>query len=398
MSNTPRPRYAIKMKYRVLLVAAALAVPALSQSFRAERVTNPSAKGSLQPNWSVAPDGAVVLSWIEPSANGSYALRYAVRHGSQWSEARTIASRRHFFRQPAEVPEVMQIKDRLWMAHWVEMPMEESDAENVYVSSSADGVHWTPPSVAHKDRSPVQHGLASMSPSGNDEVSVVWLEALHGEDEPTFLMRTIVNSAGKEVREERLDADVCSCCPTTIVRTAKGLLVAYRDHTPQDIRDISVIRFENGRWSQPKTLHADNWKLNACPTNAAAVAAKGDHVAIAWFTGAQDSPRVEIAFSADSGSTFSKPAIVSTGPAFGYTSVALDDDGSAIVSWLEKGGQAGTRVLVRRITPAGAAGPVIQIAEGGRMALGYPRIVHSTAGTFVAWGDSKQIQTAQLKK
>ncbi len=182
-----------------------------------------------------------------------------------------------------------------------------------------------------------------MSPSGPDEVSLIWLEALHGEDNPTFLMRTILNGSGKELREEQLDGDVCGCCPTTIVRTAKGLLIAYRGHTPEDIRDISVIRFENGHWSKPLLLNADKWKLNACPTNAAAVAAKGDRVAISWYTAAQNMPRVQIAFSSDGGTTFSKPALISTGHAFGYTSIALEDDGSAIASWLEQG-QGGTRV------------------------------------------------------
>ena len=32
-------------------------------------------------------------------------------------------------------------------------------------------------------------------------------------------------------------ADVCSCCPTSVVNTAKGFLVAYRGHTPKDIRE-----------------------------------------------------------------------------------------------------------------------------------------------------------------
>jgi hypothetical protein len=386
------------MKYWTLLLFAAVTFPGLGQSFRVDPVTSPSGKASVQPNWSVAADGSVVLSWVEPATNGSYALRYAVRRGSQWSEPHTVATRGHFFRQPAELPEVVAINGKSWLAHWVEMPNESSEAENVYVSSSSDGLHWTPPSFAHQDRSPVQHGLVSMAASGPDEVSLIWLEALHGEDSSTYLMRTIVNASGKEMREERLDGDVCACCPTTIVRTAKGLLVAYRGHTPQDIRDIAVIRFENGHWSQPKTINADNWKLNACPTNAAAVAAKGDRAAVAWYTGAQDSPRVQIAFSSDSGSTFSKPTLVSTGRAFGYTSVVLDDDGSAIVSWLEQGGQEGARVLVRQVSPAGAAGPAARVAEGGRMALGYPRLAHSSAGTFIAWGDPKQVQTAQLKK
>jgi hypothetical protein len=377
----------------LLFVCAPFAVP---QSFRAEALDNPAAPGSLQPNWSAAPDGSVVLSWIEPSKGDSYSLRYAVRRGAAWSEPHTIAANRHFFRQPAEVPEVIALGDKQWLAHWVEMPNESSEAEFIYTSSSADGVRWTPPVMAHQDRSPVQHGLASMIPSGPNEASIFWLEALHGEDEPTYLMRTIVDASGKEIREERLAGDVCSCCPTAVVKTAKGLLLAYRDHTPQDIRDISILRFENGRWSQPKNLHADNWHINACPTNAAAVAAKGDRVAVSWFTGATDPPKVEIAFSSNSGSTFTEPTTVSTGLAFGYTSIALDDDGSANVSWLEQGAGGTARVLVRRVSPTGTAGPVLEVAKGGRMSLGYPRVQHAGADTFIAWGGAK-LQTARLQ-
>jgi hypothetical protein len=385
------------MRDVALLLMLAAAVPGFGQKFTAETLANPAAAGSLQPNWSATPDGNAVLSWIEPTKDGSFSLRYAVRRGSNWSEARTIAEHRHFFRHPAEVPEVMALGDKQWMAHWVEMPKEGSEAEFLYVSSSTDGVHWTAPAIAHKDRSEVQHGLVSMVASGNGEASLFWLETPKGEDGPGYLMRTLVNATGLEIKEERLDPDVCSCCPTAVTKTAKGLLVAYRAHTAEDIRDISVIRFENNRWSLPKNVHADNWKINACPTNAAAVAAKGDRVGLAWYTAAQDAPKVQVIFSADSGTTFTKPVVVSTGHAYGYTALALDDDGSAIVSWLEQGKDNAARVLAREITAAGVAGPVVQLAEGGRMALGYPKILHTTGGTFIAWGGSK-LQTAQLKK
>lgn len=388
------------MKRLHLSLLIAVVLPVFGQTYRAGALANPSAPGSLQPNWSTTPDGSALLSWVEPTKDGSFALRYAVRRGTNWSEPHTVATNRHFFHHPAEVPEVMALSDRQWMAHWVEMPDEANEAEYVYVSSSTDGVRWTTPVMAHKDRSAVQHGLASMAANSNGEVSLLWLETPKGEDGPGYLMRTVVDATGKEVKEERLDGDVCNCCPTAVTRTAKGLLVAYRAHTPADIRDIAVIRFENGKWSQPKIVNADNWNINACPTNAAAVAAKGDKVALAWYTGAQDSPRVQIAFSSDSGATFGKPTLVSTGHAFGYTSVALADDGSAFVSWLEDGPN-NTRVLARSVSAAGVAGPVVQVAEGGKAALGYPRIFHSAGGSFIAWGGGKagaKVQTAGLTK
>jgi hypothetical protein len=211
-------------------------------------------------------------------------------------------------------------------------------------------------------------------------------------------MRTVVGKDGKEIKEEQIDTDVCSCCSTAVANTSKGLLVAYRDHTPADIRDISVIRLENAKWGQPKNVHADNWKLDACPVNGPAITAKGDRVAVAWYTAAQDNPRTLIAFSSDSGSTFGNPVVTSTGRSQGYTSVVLDDNGGATLSWIEQGGDS-SRLLVRAVDAAGKAGPVLQVAVGNRTALGYPRLIRAGKDTLIAWGSaSSKVETAVLHK
>ncbi|MGH9593973.1 MAG: hypothetical protein ACRD5L_12845, partial [Bryobacteraceae bacterium] len=318
------------MATRLFSIVCLIAASAFGQTFTADPLPNPSGSGALQPNWSAAPNGGAILSWTEPSKSGLFDLRYAVRRNSAWSQARTIATNRHFFRHPAELPEVLQLSDTLWMAHWVENGKEDSDAEFVYVSTSTDGVRWTPPLMAHKDRSEVQHGLASMIDSGNGEASLFWLFTPKGEDGPAYLVRTVVGKDGKEIKEEQIDPDVCACCSTAVANSAKGLVVAYRDHAPADIRDISVIRLEKGKWGPPKNVHADNWKLDACPVNGPAIAAQGDRVAVVWHTAAQDTPRNQIAFSSDSGSTFANPVLVSTGRSQGFTSVVLDDNGGAI--------------------------------------------------------------------
>jgi BNR repeat-like domain len=379
-----------------LLFACALFVP--GQSFAQNLTAVPSdnpAKGGIQANWGVASDGSILMSWVEPQGEGSGALKYAVRRGGRWSEARTIASGRRFWRHPAEVPELIALPDGTLLAHWVEGG-DTSDAENILVSSSRDGLHWTAPLMAHKNRQPVQHGLASMVASGPQEASIFWLQALKGEDGPVSLMRTLVGADGKEIREEELDNDVCSCCPTSVVKTAKGLLVAYRDHTSQDIRDIAILRLESGRWSNSKILYADKWQINACPVNAASAAAQGNRVAVAWYTEADDKPRVQAAFSSDAGATWSKPVVLSTGDTQGYASTALNADGSALVSWIEEGPNT-ARVLVRAVSPSGAPAPVLKIAEGSRQSLGYPKLMHSASETWIAWGDKSGVKTAQLK-
>jgi hypothetical protein len=148
---------------------------------------------------------------VQPAADGLGTLRYAGRRGSGWSAARTIAAGRRFWRHPAEIPELISLSDGTLLAHW-EKGKDSSDAEYLFVSSSRDGLHWTEPQMAHKDRGPVQHGLASMVSSAPQEASLFWLQALKGRRRPVSLMRTIVGADGKEIREEDLDSDVCSCC------------------------------------------------------------------------------------------------------------------------------------------------------------------------------------------
>ncbi len=379
----------------------AAAAPGFGQTLKVEAMANPSGATSLQAHWGTTQDGSPLLSWVETTKDGSYTLRYAIRRGMQWSEPRTIVTNRNFFRQPAESPSVISFANGSLLAEWVEIPPAASDAEYLYVSASKDGVKWTSPVMAHQDRSPVQHALASMVASGEREASLVWLEALKGEDAPSALKRTIVNSYGKAVREESLDSDVCTCCPTSVVKTSRGLLVAYRDHTPQDIRDIATVRFENGRWLRSRILNPDKWEINACPVNGASAAARDNKVAIAWYTESQDSPRTQLLFSGDGGATFGKPIRVSTGNSFGHVSAALDEQGGAFVSWLEEGsGAEGVRLLVRHVTSAGVAGAVTQVAQGLRLSVGYPRLLHAAGETWIAWGNSgtAKIQTARIAK
>ncbi len=381
-----------------LLLGIFLAAFSHGQALKSEAAANPAPQGSTQANWSLTADGKLLMSWVEVAEDESSTLRYVIRNGAQWSPPRTIATKRQLFRHPAEAPGVVSLKDGTLVAHWVEMP-PDSEAEFAYVSSSKDGTRWSAPVMAHKDRSQNLHGLASMTASGEQEVSLIWLEALKGEDEPSVLKRTVVNAAGAVVREENLDTDVCTCCPTSVVRTAKGLLVAYRGHNAQDIRDITVKRFEGGKWTPAKVVGTDNWKINACPTNAASAAAKGDRVAVAWYTGAGNQYKTQLAFSTDGGATFGKPVLVSTGHSFGYASVTLDDEGGAIVSWLEQGKDT-TGLLARYVTSAGVAGPVLQVAQGSKQGLGHPRLLQLGKETWIAWGnsDNAKAQTARLTR
>jgi len=132
-----------------------------------------------------------------------------------------------------------------------------------------------------------------------------------------------------------IDDRVCECCPTAAALTSEGPIVAFRDRSQDEIRDIAVSRLVDGRWSEPAAVHRDNWQINACPVNGPALGASGRDVAVAWFTVAEDLGHVFVAFSSDAGRTFGAPVRVDDVSALGRVDVELLPDGAAIVSWIE---------------------------------------------------------------
>jgi hypothetical protein len=240
----------------------------------------------------------------------------------------------------------------------------------------------------HDDRSPTEHGFATLLPAPGGGFDAVWLDgrAMH-RGGPMSLRHARVD-AGRPGAETTLDGRVCDCCPTTAVRDAAGgLVVAYRDRSDAEVRDMSVVRLAAGAgsdgdgWSEPATVHADGWTIPGCPVNGPALAHAGDRSAIAWFTAENGSPRVLAAFSEDGGASFGPPiAVDETGPLGRVGVAALDGD--AVVSWLSADGA----VRLRRVSAGSGAGAVFEVARTSTArAAGVPRLLAAGGKLYVAW-------------
>ena len=57
------------------------------------------------------------------------------------------------------------------------------------------------------------------------------------------------------------------------------------------------MSLKNGQF--PRPIHSDNWQIAACPVNGPMMDAIDNHVAIGWFTGAYNKPKVKLSFSDD---------------------------------------------------------------------------------------------------
>lgn len=136
-------------------------------------------------------------------------------------------------------------------------------------------------------------------------------------------------------------------------------------------------------------MHVDGWETGACPVNGPSVAARGESVAVAWFTAADDVPRVKVAFSDDAGERFGEATVVDDGDPSGRVDLLMLADGSVLVSWLERTGGEWAEVRVRHVTAGGAMGESLGVsASSSERASGFPRMIQAPDGAvFVAWTD-----------
>jgi hypothetical protein len=270
-------------------------------------------------------------------------------------------------------------------------------------------VTWSKPVTPHTDQTQTEHGFVSLSPGlAAGSVRAVWLDGRNYADphaDPAFmtLRHAEIAADGSLTAEVELDPRTCDCCQTSTAVTQSGVAVAYRGRTTDEIRDIRVVRLGEQGWSNPSVVHSDGWVIPSCPVNGPAIAATGNLVAVAWFTAANDSPRVMLAFSDDGGESFEAPIQVAgsgeIGGSLGRVDLALDPDGVALVSWLHEREGIGALMLAAFDLDGSRSGTtVVPQLDGGR-ATGFPRMALRSGEILFAWpepGDPARIRVVSV--
>ncbi|HEX7080074.1 MAG TPA: sialidase family protein [Gammaproteobacteria bacterium] len=376
-----------------------------------QALMSPAGAGSGEPHLAVTDDGRAVLSWLEPTADG-YALRFSTLTDGGWSAPQVVASGTDFFVNWADFPSVQPITADVWAAHWLRMAEGSFASYDIVLSLSTDGGRtWSDGELLNRDGVLTEHGFASLFPWGGD-IGAVWLDGRRlaeqfesGVVDPDVPVGTSLRFArirydGTVTERGELDELVCDCCATDAVVTDAGPAVVYRDRSPEEIRDIKLLRHIGSEWAAPVSVAADGWRIEGCPVNGPAIAARGEEIAAAWFTAAEERPRLRLARSTDGGATFAPAIDVDGNRAFGYADVVLLDDGAAYVSWWRRGGAGGLALAVRRVAPDGGLGEMRIVAESDvAQPLDVPQMVAAGDRLVFVWTDAAEmrVKTAAMR-
>lgn len=390
----------------LFLAVLAFAASALAAPAPVSEIGSPSPAGAGQPFVFAAHDG-LLLSWLEPGRNAEeMTLRFARYRDGSWSEPLTIAQRSDFFVNWADFPSVVEDSNGILFAHWLQRSGKDVYAYDVRLAISKDGGRtWSASLLLNDDGRKGEHGFVTLEPLADGGVAATWLDGrnmVEGKEEGDMTIRyATIDAAGAIGSAAQLDGRTCECCTTGMAMSGGRPVIVYRDRSPEEVRDIAVVRRTGNGWSKPRLLHADGWKIAGCPVNGPQAGARGKRVAVAWFTAAAEHERAYIAFSDDAGATFGNPVAIDDGRPLGRVDVVMVDSDHAVVTWSEQTGM-GAELRARRVPRNGKPEPSVRVADSSSArASGFARAAAIGRDVYVAWTEQsagkKRVRIARLR-
>lgn len=334
------------------------------------------------------------MSWVEKKDTINI-LKYSYLKNENWSTPEDIISGSDWFVNWADFPVISENNGNI-LTSFLQKSAEGTYTYDVKLNLfNAKKKNWKTNFILHSDGTKSEHGFVSMKPWKSDQFFVTWLDGRNtvggghdgsAESGGMTLRGAFVNVDGEIIDDVEIDPLTCDCCQTSVAKTDNGLIVAYRDRSKEEIRDIAIARFDtlNG-WNAPQIIGEDHWTIPGCPVNGPSIDAIGNNVVIAWFTAANENPSVKVVFSEDGGASFNFPLRLDHGNAIGRVDVAMIDEENAFICWLEPKGED-TLIQLLKVNLDGTLSETITISKtSAERASGFPQLEIVDQNVYIAW-------------
>jgi hypothetical protein len=285
----------------------------------------------------VASDGVPVVAWA--TQEGADNVLYAARagHGTPVRVNPPATSVDSLHQAPGLVAGPQGELYVSWSSRRP-VPVGGLFASDLRLSRSLDGGKTWDGHLRVSDDAPTSHSFEGLAVTRDGTVIVAWIEQRDGKA-ATVVAR--VGDQGTRVSDPvRLDTEeTCVCCRIDVVAgPGDGVAVLWRKVFPGNVRDMVLAASRDGgrTFGAPAPVHADGWKIAACPHRGGSVAtdARGRLYSV-WYTeGTQGRPDLLFATSVD-GRRFSAPRRLHTaaGSVPDQARLAVDASGRGVVVW-----------------------------------------------------------------
>ena len=358
-------------------------------------------------------DGSkLYLTWIQRHDSGAQ-LMYCVWDQNRWSAPQVIAQGDDWFINWADFPQFSAVKDTL-IATFLQKSDVGTYTYDIYYTLKRGLSSWTQPKKLHRDTIKAEHGFVSIAPS-QDEFLISWLDGRntvpmtqsgqtefhdmhHQQGYSAMTLRSVsVDFQGVLGQESLVDSMVCDCCQTAITVDNQGRAhIAYRGRSQQENRDILLKSGHPDKgWDQTQRTQ-DGWLISGCPVNGPSIDSVEDQLVLAWFSGAQDNPRVQVAFSPTHNLNLTPPTRMDSGAAIGRVDVVQLSSDTAVVTWIEPLGQEDL-LRAQWFNNQGQKGPLLTIAKtSSDRATGFPRLVRHRDFLYLANTTTHSDKTTEI--
>ncbi len=325
----------------------------------------------------------LVLSYVKRDTTPRTELRTRSFADRKWSEPDTLAAGENWFVNWADFPSVVPVGDAYFFHYLAYAGAGTYDYDIRYGAGGREA------GILHQDGVAAEHGFLSTAPLPNGSLQLTWLDGRftktgepagiddhgHRVSGGAMSLRTAtLDASGAVTARTELDHRVCDCCNTTTVAAGNQLMVAYRNRTEDEIRDIYYVTNGGSGWSEPRPVHTDNWEVTGCPVNGPALAAnESGSIAVAWYTAAEGVPRIR--FARFNGTAFEAPLLIDDREPLGRVDLKMGSDGTAYLLGLASTDDPDrAAITLWTIGPDGTVAHRVLAETAAARSSGFPRL------------------------
>lgn len=313
-----------------------------SSSVEAEKTGPPqplqiSANGvdAAEPATATAPDGTFYVAWVNHDAKEADVMlaRFNSEGAQQDAAVRVNRQAGVATAWRGDQPSIAVAPDGAVYVLWTaRVEAKDKHGTDVYLSVSNDrGQSFASEVRVNDDKEPNAHGMHSLAVAKDGRIYAAWLdernvhqpmpsmkaEGHHMESNREVYVSYSTDGGRTFSPNHKVATEACPCCKTALAVAEDGTLYAgWRQVLPGSFRHIAVASSADGgtTFSQPVIVSDDHWVLQGCPVSGPSLAvdrASGTLKVVWYAAGEGSAPGIYFAESNDKGRSFSQRQLLS---------------------------------------------------------------------------------------